>query len=321
MSNDPEQEYFKQAIKFDPNFSRAHAAIGLAYQRSINLGWASNMGSTPGTSGLLSRNYLEVALKNPSPEAYALAAEKEIKKRNFDKAIGFAKKGYELAPNSVNMIYSLAAKYAMTGRSERSIELLNRALRLDPLDTQQIRPVCYVGIGINYFIMGNLTESTTYLEKGLSLNPELNMFACLLAAAHAHLGNEAEGKEALSDYLKFFPAGFPQTIRFLYQGGPFQDSKVFDRLAQGLVKVGLPGDSRNYYKLREENRLSGEEIKKLFFGKSSSGFVFGIKPWQWVLHITETGEVDYRFGGNTYTGKAWMEGENFCLLREGYHGG
>ncbi len=64
---------------------------------------------------------------------------------------------------------------------------------------------------------------------------------------------------------------------------------MFDRLAQGMVKAGLPGDPKNYNKVREENKLSGPEIKKLLFGKTSSGFSFGIKPLEWVLHIGDAG--------------------------------
>jgi hypothetical protein len=81
-----------------------------------------------------------------------------------------------------------------------------------------------------------------------------------------------------------------------------------------MVKAGLPGDSRNYYKVREENKFIGPEIKKLLFGKTSSGFSFGIKPLEWVLHISDAGEVEYRSYGKTYSGKAWIEGENLCLL-------
>jgi hypothetical protein len=165
-----------------------------------------------------------------------------------------------------------------------------------------------------------MEEAVTYLQKALSLNPKLNNFSCFLAAAHAHLGNDIEAQKALSDYLKIFPKGWPTTIRFLYQAWPFKDSEAFDRLAQGLVKAGLPADASDYYKLNSQEKLNGQEVKKLLFGRTSSGYVWGIKPMQWSLHINDVGEVEYKYRGKTYTGKAWIEDENICLLREQYYG-
>ena len=64
-----------------------------------------------------------------------------------------------------------------------------------------------------------------------------------------------------------------------------------------------------------ENKLNGQEIKKLLFGKTSTGYALGIKALEWVTHISEDGGIEYSFRGKTYTGKAWIEDENICLLR------
>jgi hypothetical protein len=260
-------------------------------------------------------------MKNPSSEAYALASLKEFHRRNFQKSITFAEKAYNYAPNSAGTLTGLAWKLGFVGRPEEAIELLNKAIRLDPLDTQKNTPTCFALIGVSYFIMGNLEEAITYLEKALSLNPKIIQFSCFLAASHALLGHDIEAKKALAEFLKKYPKGFKPTIQYLYQSWPFKDSKVFDRLAQGLVKAGLPGDPANYYKLNSKNKLNGKEIKKLLFGKTSTGYAWGIKALVWILHISDDGQVEYRSRGKTYTGKAWIEEENICLLREQYLGG
>ena len=92
-------------------------------------------------------------------------------------------------------------------------------------------------------------------------------------------------------------------------------------MAQGVVKAGLPGDPQNYYKLSEENKLNGQEIRKLTFGKTSTGYLYGIKPLKWVSRISGDGEVEFSFKGKTYTGKAWIEDVNLCSVREKYLGG
>jgi hypothetical protein len=38
-------------------------------------------------------------------------------------------------------------------------------------------------------------------------------------------------------------------------------------------------DTKDYYKLKEENKLNGHEIRKLLFGKTHSGYAFGNKAW------------------------------------------
>ena len=57
------------------------------------------------------------------------------------------------------------------------------------------------------------------------------------------------------------------------------------------------------------------------FGKTSTGYIWGIKPLKWVSRISDDGEVESIYRGKTYTGKAWIENENICLLREQYLGG
>jgi TolB-like protein/Flp pilus assembly protein TadD len=313
-------EYYKQAIKIDPNFSRAYAAIGLTYQLGANTGWGRKMGSDGSTLRLLARNYLELAMKNPSPEAYYLAAAIELHRRNFQKAVAFAEKSYNDAPNSANRLTRLGWILAFTGRTEESIEAYNKALRLDPLDKEKNTPISFIFIGVCHFIMGNLEAAITYLEKGLTLNPELNNFSCFLAASHALLGNEVEAQKALAEYLKRFPR-FPPSINFLYNWWPFKDSKVFDRFAQGLVKAGLRGDPNNYFKVSEENKLNGEQIRRLLFGKKLAGYVYGIKELHYSYDISDDGELKFSYRGKNYTGKAWIEEENICLLREQYYDG
>jgi tetratricopeptide (TPR) repeat protein len=312
-------EYYKQALKIDPNFSRAYADLGITYQISSNLGYHREMKIDGATIRLLARNYLELAMQNPTPEAYSLAAIIELHRRNFQKSISFAEKASSYAPNSADRLTGLAWMLTHSGREEEAIELLNRAIRLDPLDTRKHTPICYIGIGVSHFSMGNLEEAVTFLKKGLSLNPELTNYSCFLAASHALLDHDSEARKALAEYLK--KKSFTPNIQFLYYSWPFRDSRVFDRLAQGLVKAGMQGDPDNYYRISEENKLNDKEIDKLLFGKTYSGYVWGNKSWVWSTTISDTGEVQRTVGGKNATGKAWIDDNKICWVSEKYYGG
>jgi len=51
---------------------------------------------------------------------------------------------------------------------------------------------------------------------------------------------------------------------------PIKYSKIANRFAEGFLKSGLstdPSSDLNYYKILDENRLTGQQIKTLMFGR------------------------------------------------------
>ena len=93
--------------------------------------------------------------------------------------------------------------------------------------------------------------------------------------------------------------------------------EVTDRYAEGLIKAGLPGEPSGYYKLLEENRLSGEEIKELVFGRKRSGF----DVWtgdEWVLDTSKSGVFHFRNSLINGQGDLLIDSENgmFCATAD-----
>lgn len=107
----------------------------------------------------------------------------------------------------------------------------------------------------------------------------------------------------------------------MYYRAPFKNSEVFDRLIEGLIKTGYKANPAHYYKLSDMNKLDGQDIKKLLFGKTRTGYIYGIKALKQVVRIGEDGQVEFGFRGQTYTGKAWIENDSICDVREQYLGG
>jgi hypothetical protein len=94
---------------------------------------------------------------------------------------------------------------------------------------------------------------------------------------------------------------------------PFKDPTVADRLAKGLLKAGLPGETSGYYKVSAEDRLSGEEIRSLFFGRTRSGFDLAVRFPMW-KDTTENGKTTMRRAdrpGDTI-GTSWIENNMLC---------
>ena len=108
-------------------------------------------------------------------------------------------------------------------------------------------------------------------------------------------------------------------VQDLYYLAPYKNSEVFDRFIEGLIKAGYKGNPSNYYKIIEENKLSGNEIKELLLNKKVSGKLFGLK---WAQSRNDEGEFVYHHHfGKTHKGKSWVDGDKLCYQFESLYDG
>ena len=101
---------------------------------------------------------------------------------------------------------------------------------------------------------------------------------------------------------------------------PFKDHEVADRFADGLLKAGLPGQPSGYYKILEENRLTGEEIRELLFGRTVTWFSSSTRT-QWWIKSSEDGKKVKIWGLFSDSGKSWVEDDLICRQWENILGG
>jgi hypothetical protein len=95
---------------------------------------------------------------------------------------------------------------------------------------------------------------------------------------------------------------------------PLKDRAVADRFAQGLIRAGHPPGkiAGGYFPAFKENQLTGEEIKRLNWGRTITGIDFN---GQWWCDKTKNGELTCRGGGpiSSDTGKARIDGDMECI--------
>lgn len=321
-------EYYEKAIKIDPSYSRVYAAIGYIYQFAMNLHWwdfYAELNISWQTARLKAVNYLNMAMKNPSFEAYSLYAGIEIHRRHYDNAIVLAEKGLALSPNNAYGNLGLGWILVFAGQPEKAIEYLEKALQLDP-NSLRNKGSSTVFIGLAYFSMGQLEKAVGFLEKGLTINPRLKRVSCFLAASHALLGNQTEATKAFNAYKETQRGWFPSLQR-TYHAWPFKNVEVFDRLAEGLIKSGLQEEADNYFKVVAKNKLKRNEIEKHIFARTKKG-KFPEGRW-WSTEDTEGNFVETAIftdpAGNKREyrnkGKSWVEGDMGCSIYEKRHGG
>lgn len=101
----------------------------------------------------------------------------------------------------------------------------------------------------------------------------------------------------------------------MYYFFPFKDYKEFDLFIDGLKKSGFEGNPSDYFKADKKNRLSGQTIKELLFGKTATCFnpaisSFAEASYRW----TVTGDFVYSCHDAAIleNGKSRIEGDSIC---------
>lgn len=188
---------------------------------------------------------------------------------------------------------------------QESIAFVKKAMRLDPHS-----PADYLNLlGLAHFAMGQLEEAVASIERTLTLNPEASAgWGDVLAAAYGLLGRDEKARDAYRD--GFYKAGLVwgkiiQNVRQKMFYWPFKDPEVAERFASGLLKTGFFGRFSGYYKLSEDDKLSGKEIKALVFGRMVCGSDGGIDR-------DKEGQAAHRDAYVSGSGRSWIEGDMLC---------
>jgi TolB-like protein/Flp pilus assembly protein TadD len=312
-------QHFKNAVELDPKYGRAYAALALTYFSGSYGALIKKLGVTYVGARLRSMEYLKEALKNPTPIAYLVNARYLLARRQHEEAVFELERALALDPNNPASYAAMGNTLFLSGRPREAVEFINRAIRLDPLN-----PGRYLYLlGNAQFCIGNLEEAAALIERGLRINPELTGSASWLTATYGLLGKAKEARAALEIYNK--GRAVKPSVRNIMYFFPFTDLALADRFAEGLIKAGVPGRPSEYLPGFKENRLNGEEIKRLLFGSRISGF-FGNYPGggQWQIDRARDGRFTWRgqepisTGKNEQeptlsdTGKSWIKNDMLC---------
>jgi tetratricopeptide (TPR) repeat protein len=122
--------------------------------------------------------------------------------------------------------------YKIAGSPEEAIRSFERAMRMSPLDP--LLPRALIGMGYSFIELGRFDEAIVTGKKAQRQNPFYPVTYRCLASAFAHLGREAEAREAAVHLLETDPAF---TISGWIARGGQSNSKM---LIEGLRKAGLP---------------------------------------------------------------------------------
>ena len=302
---------FKTAIKLDANYGRAYAVLALLYYHGPVSVKGSEWGSGPGSDVfaiIKARRYLELAMKNPTPFAHIAASYMELNRHHFEEAVSQAEQAMALEPSNTEVNLAMARVLVAVGQPKEAIDFVNRSMRLDPINTDASLRI----LGMARMCMGQFQEAVTILEKVRSLNPNNLGYLSGYAVAYGHLGRGEEGRKLIEHVYESGGYKFPD-LKFIMAYYPFKRLKDADLFAEGFLKAGVQGKPSEYYKIFRENRLTGEEIKKVIhFGQDRAVRYHG--KGGWTEHYTAEERVSIKHFSE---GIARIKDDMICKLWDG----
>jgi len=222
------RESFEQALKYDPDYARAHAWLGWADLIAWLFQW-SDAGDLLDRAVAAGRKAIQL---NPEMAightAFGWAS---LWQRHFDRAISSLELAVALEPSDAMAKAFLAESLNYVGRPERAPALMRAAIRLDPQ-----APHYPFHMGHAYFLMAEHDKAIEWITDTLARTPDFLPGHSMLAVIYSELGRMDEARAAVAE-MRQINRNLSATL--YAESLPYKDPAVLTRFLDGLRKAGL----------------------------------------------------------------------------------
>jgi adenylate cyclase len=223
-----------RALELDPRFGLVAALAGQCHAYSVLWAYAVDPQFDRKEAVRLVR--LALSLDDSDPEILALAcATSAFMVGDSESEIEMADRAVALNPNSYLAWTNRGWVYRVAGVPEEAIRSFERAIRMSPVDPMLYQTLS--GIGYASIELGRFDEAIVAGKKAQRQNPSYSVAYRCLASAFAHLGRDAEAREAAARLLELDPA-FTITA-WIARGGQSNAKLLIDGL---FGKQGCPNE-------------------------------------------------------------------------------
>ena len=123
-------ELIQRALALDPRFAAGHIELALIYRQQIDAGFAGSVDEA--MARWLETATTAVDLDPTYRLGAAGARHRYVYAGEFDLAAPELERALELAPGNARILGAVAEQLPWMGQPERAVELVERAVRLDP---------------------------------------------------------------------------------------------------------------------------------------------------------------------------------------------
>jgi len=220
-----------RAFELDHGFGRAAALAGNGHMQNVLWGYAADPQFDRKEAVRLSR--LALSIDDGDPDTLARAGIiSAFMVGDCESEIELVDRAVALNPNSFQAWHSRGQVYRIAGLPEEAVRSFELAIRKSPVDPRL--HLTFGGMAQAFVELRRFDEAIVAGKKSLRQNPSYSPAYQYLASAFAHLGRDAEAREAAARLLELDPAFTIST--FVARGGR-SNAKL---LIEGLRKAGLP---------------------------------------------------------------------------------
>lgn len=232
---------FETAIKLDPEYGRAHAALAAAYWQIAKSAWEAATQGGFQQAYDRARDHLAKASRQPVPLAYAISAEIASRQGRYDDAFAEIGRAMAFGPGDPDIYVAKARILNATGRAAEAEAAVRWAMRLDP----KFPPDYLRVLAMSLFHQERYAEvvETFDMNQPAALDGDYAM----LTACFGHLGRHEDAANAMTKFNELtIPAGYSamtvqEVARWWWYGDIFDyHAPYLDKLEEGLRKAGVP---------------------------------------------------------------------------------
>jgi adenylate cyclase len=217
-------------LDLDPRFISAATTAANAHLNNVTLGFSTDPQFDRSEAIRLAR----LALSLDENDAGALSTAGLVTAcftDDHETAIDYSDRAVATNPNFYVAWNYRGWVYQVVGQYEEAIRSFKRAIRVSPLNPWVHND--HAGIGTALIELRRFDEAVAFFKRAIRQNSSDPTAFRGLASALAHLGRDAEAREALARMLEIDPA-FTIPVR------PSRAGQSYKLQREGLLKVGAP---------------------------------------------------------------------------------
>jgi len=229
------RKQIERALELDPNYAIAWVMLGWIHQYYSDVAAGVSDASERETALVSMWECAQKALElDPScADAYSVMAYYHRERNDFDASIENSEKAIALAPGNAEILATAAGTMTKSGKPERGLELIKRAMRFCPL----YRPGFLRALAQAYRFSGNPDAAVDAFRESLEREPDYLAPHVNLTSVLGELGRIDEARQAAREVLRLAP---DFSIRDYMQGLSYRNQEDALRVEEGLRKAGLP---------------------------------------------------------------------------------
>jgi adenylate cyclase len=173
-----------------------------------------------------------LALDDNLAEAHGLLGYLYTQKREYEKGIAQGERAVALNPSGAAVLLNYARSLNFAGRSEETIPLLQKAIRLNPVGSYDN----YTTLGNALMFTGRYEEAVSAYKKAIQRVPNNVWPHIMLAATYSMMGREKEARAEVAEALRINPKF---SLDFWAKTSLIKEQSVKEKVFNALREAGL----------------------------------------------------------------------------------